>query len=265
MSLESHCSWILFHCPIITGTSVDELLRRYPDFVEVKERQELQYLLAFRNIIRIALLVIPPLSNKQLLLNIGGRLEGSGNEYITGTSQKICVTRRVIIYEQEGSIAVQKKKLQIPHLHLQPQAPGPPATQLPSSGTSTCEWVQQEDIAITTRKSWPIEVERKVSPSDELSAMKSDSECVGREDFCCKNQMGNTMGLPLLPEQKEVDNGRLPLLLERSRVRPGLRTIYTSRNKASSIRLAEEDITELRKPNTNTNKDFLPVLPDRSP
>ena len=88
MSLESHCSWILFHCPIITGTSVDELLRRYPDFVEVKERQELQYLLAFRNIIRIALLVIPPLSNKQLLLNnIGGRLEGSGNEYIIGTGQ----------------------------------------------------------------------------------------------------------------------------------------------------------------------------------
>jgi hypothetical protein len=116
---------------------VDELLRRYPDFVEVKERQELQYLLAFRNIIRIALLVIPPLSNKQLLLNIGGRLEGSGNEYITGTGQKICVTRRVIIYEQEGSVTVQKKKPKIPYAHLQgqpqglkqtlgyPQGPGP--------------------------------------------------------------------------------------------------------------------------------------------
>ena len=103
---------------------MDELLRRYPDFVEVKERQELQYLLAFRNIIRIALLVIPPLSNKQLLLNIGGRLEGSGNEYITGTGQKICVTRRVIIYEQEGSVTVQKKKPKIPYSHLQGQPQG---------------------------------------------------------------------------------------------------------------------------------------------
>ena len=78
--------------------------------------RELQYLLAFRNIIRVALLVIPPLSNKQLLLNIGGRLEGSGNEYITGTGQKICVTRRVIIYEQEGRVTSQKKKPKTPQI-----------------------------------------------------------------------------------------------------------------------------------------------------
>ena len=98
------------------GTSIDEFIRRYPDFVEIEDSQELQYLLAFRNIIRVALLVIPPLSNKQLLLNIGGRLEGSGNEYITGTGQKICVTRRVIIYEQEGRVTSQKKKPKTPQI-----------------------------------------------------------------------------------------------------------------------------------------------------
>ena len=98
------------------GTSIDEFIRRYPDFVEIEDSQELQYLLAFRNIIRVALLVIPPLSNKQLLLNIGGRLEGSGHEYITGTGQKICVTRRVIIYEQEGRVTSQKKKPKTPQI-----------------------------------------------------------------------------------------------------------------------------------------------------
>ena len=92
------------------GTSIDDLIRQYPEFIEVEGPRELQYLLAFRNIVRVALLVIPPLSNKQLLLNIGGRLEGSGNEYITGTGQKICVTRRVAIYEQEGRVTSQKKK-----------------------------------------------------------------------------------------------------------------------------------------------------------
>ena len=95
---------------MIAGTSVDELLRHYPEFIDVKDKQELLYLLAFRNIVRVALLIIPPLGNKQLLLNIGGRLEGSGNEYITGTGQKQCVSRRVAIYEQEGRVTCQKKK-----------------------------------------------------------------------------------------------------------------------------------------------------------
>mmetsp|Transcript_21785 Transcript_21785/g.29993 ORF Transcript_21785/g.29993 Transcript_21785/m.29993 type:complete len:520 (-) Transcript_21785:267-1826(-) len=91
-------------------TTVDELVTNYPDFANLPDKQELLYLLAFRNIIRIALLIIPPQGNKQLLLNIGGRLEGSGNEYITGTGQKVCVTRRVAIYEQEGKVTCQKKK-----------------------------------------------------------------------------------------------------------------------------------------------------------
>lgn len=93
-----------------TGTNVDELITNYPDFAQLADKQELLYLLAFRNIIRIALLIIPPQGNKQLLLNIGGRLEGSGNEYITGTGQKVSVTRRVAIYEQEGKVTCQKKK-----------------------------------------------------------------------------------------------------------------------------------------------------------
>jgi hypothetical protein len=96
--------------PCFTGVSIDQLCAHYPDLRSLRDPQELHHLLAFRNIIRIALLIIPPQGNKQLLLNIGGRLEGAGNEYITGTGQKICVTRRVAIYEQEGHVTVQKKK-----------------------------------------------------------------------------------------------------------------------------------------------------------
>lgn len=92
-------------------SSVDQLIEKYPSFAELERRdpQELEYLLNYRNYLRVALLIIPARLNKQCLLKIAARLEGSQNEYITGGGQKPSVTRRVDIYENEGQIQAEKR------------------------------------------------------------------------------------------------------------------------------------------------------------
>mmetsp|Transcript_17027 Transcript_17027/g.18448 ORF Transcript_17027/g.18448 Transcript_17027/m.18448 type:complete len:526 (+) Transcript_17027:151-1728(+) len=89
-------------------SNVQELLHNYPQFLS-EDEEELQYLLKFRNYLKIALLIIPARLNKQLLIKIAARLEGSGTEYITGGGQKACVTRRCDIYEREGNVAKTSK------------------------------------------------------------------------------------------------------------------------------------------------------------
>jgi hypothetical protein len=93
----------------VTYKSVDELLTHYPAYKDLQnstlpdERLELQYLLSFRNYMAIALLIITPKSNKLFLLKVIERLEGSNNEYVTGSGQKASTTRRLEIYQREGS------------------------------------------------------------------------------------------------------------------------------------------------------------------
>ena len=66
--------------------NVSQLLLAYPEFQNSEvDSQEQVFLLNFRNTIRVAMEIIPANANKQLLINIAGRLEGSvGSEYITG-------------------------------------------------------------------------------------------------------------------------------------------------------------------------------------
>eukprot|EP01038_Epipyxis_sp_PR26KG_P008209 gene8209-11108_t len=66
--------------------------------------QELNYLLVFRNIMAVALKFIPSHLNKDLLMKICARLEGSGLEYISGGGSKPATMRRVKIYEVEGHV-----------------------------------------------------------------------------------------------------------------------------------------------------------------
>ena len=86
----------------------ETLLEHYPQFASV-DSEELDLLLNFRNMVKATLLVVPARLNKQCILKIAGRLEGSQNEYITGGGQKPAVTRRVQIYEQEGGISAEKR------------------------------------------------------------------------------------------------------------------------------------------------------------
>lgn len=89
-----------------------ELIHRYPSFAE-EDAQEISYLLIFRNLLAIALTFVPAKGNKILLIKMIERLEGSNNEYVTGSGQKPAVTRRVIIYETEGSVKAKRKSNEV--------------------------------------------------------------------------------------------------------------------------------------------------------
>lgn len=97
--------------------SADELLQAYPSFAqEVRElgpvegKRELNYLLTFRNYMVAALLLLPAKENKIVLLRVLERLEGSNEQYITGTGQKASTTRRCLIYHQESGVPMTKKR-----------------------------------------------------------------------------------------------------------------------------------------------------------
>lgn len=84
-------------------TSVTELIKEYPVFVsEQIGEAELQYLLIFRNMMKVALEVIPGKCNKRLLMSVCSTLEGSGKVYSTGGTQSQSTKRRVLIYEHES-------------------------------------------------------------------------------------------------------------------------------------------------------------------
>jgi len=87
---------------------VASLLRCYPEFHD-EGSQELDWLLRFRNMLRIALLVIPAENHKSCLIKIAARLEGSQKEYITGGGSKPAVQRREIIFERESGVTPVKR------------------------------------------------------------------------------------------------------------------------------------------------------------
>jgi len=76
-------------------SSVDRLVAEYGHHEEFRDLdpREKNYLLNFRNAIKIAQLIIPAKNNKGSLLLIAGSLEGSRNEYVTGG--KICYPLRM--------------------------------------------------------------------------------------------------------------------------------------------------------------------------
>jgi len=64
---------------------INTLLLNYPLFNKISnDIHELNLLLKFRNMLRITIELIPARLNKQIILKIAARLEGSQNEYITG-------------------------------------------------------------------------------------------------------------------------------------------------------------------------------------
>eukprot|EP01036_Dinobryon_divergens_P037332 gene37332-48820_t len=259
-------------------TSIDELIRRYPDFVEIEEMRELQYLLAFRNIIRVALLVIPPLSNKQLLLNIGGRLEGSGHEYITGTGQKICVTRRVIIYEQEGRVTSQKKKPKTPQISQ-------PVQQLAQAQSQHQQNHLEQAASSNSSASNPT--------SSSAMKLQSISNFVPSINTVKKNRLDNEnikklskpnpllnpeTVIPKVFENRTLEQDKEHVLTEhqddqsqQSRPLPSLekssistKVKYMSSIKVKRIRLDEQDIKELSKPAPMPMPEMAKKVPEES-
>ena len=140
--LKTCCVLILYfqktpYIDSIKINSVKTLLLNYPQFEGLPE-EELKYLLTFRNVLKVALIIIPATSHKQLLLKIAGRLEGSSTEYITGGGQKATVTRRVCIYEKEGNVTASKKQAKITSRKRQMESFEWHKAQWDLSGKQTC-------------------------------------------------------------------------------------------------------------------------------
>jgi hypothetical protein len=108
----------LFHSPEWQHLKIGraELIADYidseanPIFANVDELEILR-LIQFRNVLRIAFLIIPPHRNEVLLLRIAACLERSGKKYqISSSGQMLATTRRRLIYRREGNLKVSIKK-----------------------------------------------------------------------------------------------------------------------------------------------------------
>lgn len=89
-------------------TDIPTLLMHYPEF-QNENVEELCLLLKFRNMLKIALQVIPAENHKNCLLRIAARLEGSRKEYITGGGSKPAVRRRELVFTRESGIIPVKR------------------------------------------------------------------------------------------------------------------------------------------------------------
>jgi hypothetical protein len=84
--------------------SVETFLVHYPTFRGLDET-ELSTLLTYRNVMKVAQILIPPKNHKNHLLDLTTRIvEGKNQKYITGSGQTVATARRVLIYETEGNI-----------------------------------------------------------------------------------------------------------------------------------------------------------------
>ena len=92
--------------------TTDELLKEYPMLCKEpisSDPAEMEYLLTYRNMMAVALTVIPAKCNKKLLLTVCAMLEGSGRHYATGGTQSRATSIRVWIYEQESQCWPRKR------------------------------------------------------------------------------------------------------------------------------------------------------------
>lgn len=151
--------------------SVEELKQNYPQFAQRNLfDDELQLLLRFRNLMRIALVIIDAQSNKHVLLKIAGRLEGSHREYITGGGQTLAVKCRVEIYEREGAVQPKKRPERKPRLFNEmgyddcsiDEDGLSPVSAKRSFSTSTCG--SEIQVAAPSRKK--IKMERATDPQE---------------------------------------------------------------------------------------------------
>jgi len=111
--------WIFTTCCVLVVSKRSEmmdqfwdnhktLLEHYPSFSNANPH-EMELLLRFRNMVVAALHVVSPRLNKQLLIYIAGRLEGTQRRYVTGSGMSEAVKRRVAIYEREGKVEPEQR------------------------------------------------------------------------------------------------------------------------------------------------------------
>lgn len=83
--------------------NMEQLLEKYPQFRDEDDREK-ELLLRFRNMMALALTIIPAANNKEKLMDIVGRLEGAGRRYITGGGATQSTKRRAEIFQEESDL-----------------------------------------------------------------------------------------------------------------------------------------------------------------
>ena len=81
-------------------TSVEDLIKEFPELSTIPRPGELNLLLSFRNAVKVSLLLVDPYRNRDKLWELASRLENSGNEYHRGSGQREEVKWREIIFEK---------------------------------------------------------------------------------------------------------------------------------------------------------------------
>ena len=87
---------------------IDKFLENYSDFINLHE-EEINYLLIFRNVVKIIINMFESKMIKQICMDIASILEGSGKKYICGSGETLQTKRRIYIFRKEGNIYPQKK------------------------------------------------------------------------------------------------------------------------------------------------------------
>lgn len=133
----------------------EDIRRMYPQFQQ-QDAEELQLLLNFRNIVKIALQIVPPHKNKKFLLDIGGRLEGRAvySEYITGSGQKDSVKKRLIIYYTEAKLQTDESE-KLFRLTFTTSRPAAPTRDRPNANRKRVDDLPMTNESIAKLSQYP--------------------------------------------------------------------------------------------------------------
>jgi len=99
-----------FNCTINHSEIIDrnKLLENYSEFIDLPE-EEINYLLKFRNIVKIIVSMFESKMIKQICMDIASILEGSGKNYICGSGETQQTKRRVLIFRKEADMYPKKR------------------------------------------------------------------------------------------------------------------------------------------------------------
>ena len=92
-----------------TIDTVAQLLAEFPELSVCSDQEDLSGMLVFRNALKVALLIINPVRNRDRLWEIACRFETIDREYKRGSMQRPSVTWREIIFERVLSATSGKK------------------------------------------------------------------------------------------------------------------------------------------------------------
>ncbi len=180
----------------------EALLQCYPQFANVRVSEQF-YLLNFRNFMVLSLEVMQAvIHNKNAVLKIAGRLEGSGKEYHTGGCQKPETERRVAIYEHESGVLPMRRPIRLTE-KLAQEAADLKAGKIPKTinGQTVIKSEQeQSSYEVIVDESVPAVPTKKEKASQSAPRLEANDEAFG--SLFKKREVGKYFSAALLSVRK---------------------------------------------------------------